>query len=76
LCARCSSREKLVDTPDAERLGWLVELGGRSLYDAPIWQWAPFTYPPFAALVFTPLALQATLWAMTIERQLRQAVDQ
>jgi alpha-1,2-mannosyltransferase len=32
-------------------------LGGGSLYDAPIWQWAPFTYPPFAAVVFTPLAL-------------------
>ena len=32
-------------------------LGGGSLHDARIWQWAPFTYPPFAALVFTPLAL-------------------
>jgi alpha-1,2-mannosyltransferase len=32
-------------------------LGGGSPYDAPIWQWAPFTYPPFAAVVFTPLAL-------------------
>jgi alpha-1,2-mannosyltransferase len=32
-------------------------LGGGSLYHAPIWQWAPFTYPPFAAVVFTPLAL-------------------
>ena len=31
-------------------------LNGGSLYDAPIWQWAPFTYPPFAAVVFTPLA--------------------
>jgi alpha-1,2-mannosyltransferase len=32
-------------------------LGGGSLYDASIWQWAPFTYPPFAAVVITPLAL-------------------
>jgi alpha-1,2-mannosyltransferase len=32
-------------------------LGGGSLYHAPIWQWAPFTYPPLAAVVFTPLAL-------------------
>lgn len=32
-------------------------LGGGSLYGVPIWQWAPFTYPPFAAVVFTPLAL-------------------
>ena len=32
-------------------------LGGGSLYDAPIWRWAPFTYPPFAAVMFTPLAL-------------------
>lgn len=32
-------------------------LGGGSLYHAPIWQWAPFTYPPFAAVVFTPFAL-------------------
>lgn len=32
-------------------------LHGRSLYEARIWQWAPFTYPPFAAIVFTPLAL-------------------
>ena len=31
-------------------------LGGGSLYQAPIWRWAPFTYPPFAAVVFTPLA--------------------
>jgi alpha-1,2-mannosyltransferase len=32
-------------------------LGGGPLYDTRIWEWAPFTYPPFAALVFTPLAL-------------------
>jgi len=32
-------------------------LDGGSLYGGPIWQWAPFTYPPFAAVVFTPLAL-------------------
>lgn len=32
-------------------------VGGRSLYAGPIWRWAPFTYPPFAAIVFTPLAL-------------------
>lgn len=32
-------------------------LGGRSVYGAPIWRWAPFTYTPFAALVLTPLAL-------------------
>ena len=32
-------------------------LDERSLYGGPIWQWAPFTYPPFAAVVFTPLAL-------------------
>ena len=30
---------------------------GRPLYAGPIWHWAPFTYPPFAAIVFTPLAL-------------------
>jgi alpha-1,2-mannosyltransferase len=30
---------------------------GRSLYDTRIWQWAPFTYPPFAAIALTPLAL-------------------
>jgi alpha-1,2-mannosyltransferase len=34
----------------------LVSDGG-SLYGGPIWHWAPFTYPPFAALVFTPLTL-------------------
>ena len=34
-----------------------LALGGGSLYHGPIWQWAPFTYPPFAAVVFTPLAL-------------------
>jgi alpha-1,2-mannosyltransferase len=27
------------------------------LYDVRIWQWAPFTYPPIAAIAFTPLAL-------------------
>ena len=32
-------------------------LDGRSLYAGPIWQWAPFTYPPFAAVVLAPLAL-------------------
>jgi alpha-1,2-mannosyltransferase len=32
-------------------------LNGRSVYGGPIWHWAPFTYPPFAAVVFTPLAL-------------------
>jgi alpha-1,2-mannosyltransferase len=32
-------------------------LSGQPLYDAPIWQWAPFTYPPFAAIAFAPLAL-------------------
>jgi alpha-1,2-mannosyltransferase len=32
-------------------------LDGRSIYGGPIWKWAPFTYPPFAAVVFTPLAL-------------------
>jgi alpha-1,2-mannosyltransferase len=32
-------------------------LDGKSLYGGPIWRWAPFTYPPFAAVVFTPLAL-------------------
>ena len=32
-------------------------LYGRSLYAGPIWQWAPFTYPPFAAIVLAPLAL-------------------
>ena len=32
-------------------------VGGRPLYDAPIWRWAPFTYPPFAAILFAPLAL-------------------
>ena len=32
-------------------------VGGQSLYGGPIWRWAPFTYPPFAAVVLTPLAL-------------------
>jgi alpha-1,2-mannosyltransferase len=32
-------------------------LHGRSIYDRPIVQHLGFTYPPFAALVFTPLAL-------------------
>jgi len=32
-------------------------LDGRSIYGGPIWKWAPFTYPPFAAAFFTPLAL-------------------
>ena len=32
-------------------------LNDRSLYHARIWQWAPFTYPPIAAIAFTPLAL-------------------
>jgi alpha-1,2-mannosyltransferase len=32
-------------------------LGGGQLYSGPIWRWAPFTYPPFAAIVLTPLAL-------------------
>jgi alpha-1,2-mannosyltransferase len=32
-------------------------LTGHPLYHAPIWQWAPFTYPPFAAIAFAPLAL-------------------
>jgi alpha-1,2-mannosyltransferase len=35
-------------------------LDGRPVYGGPIWHWAPFTYPPFAALVFTPLALLPT----------------
>jgi alpha-1,2-mannosyltransferase len=34
-----------------------LALAGGSVYHGPIWQWAPFTYPPFAAVVFTPLAL-------------------
>ena len=32
-------------------------LAGEPLYDTSIWQWAPFTYPPFAAITFAPLAL-------------------
>lgn len=32
-------------------------LDGRSLYGGGIWRWAPFTYPPLAAIVFAPLAL-------------------
>jgi alpha-1,2-mannosyltransferase len=32
-------------------------LDGRSIYGGPIWKWAPFTYPPFAAVFFTPVAL-------------------
>lgn len=32
-------------------------LSGRPVYGGPIWRWAPFTYPPFAAVVLTPLAL-------------------
>ena len=27
------------------------------MYGGPIWHWAPFTYPPFATVVLTPLAL-------------------
>jgi alpha-1,2-mannosyltransferase len=34
-----------------------LALNGRSLYDGGIWQWAPFSYPPFAAIWFVPLAL-------------------
>jgi alpha-1,2-mannosyltransferase len=34
---------------------WVVN--GHPLYGGPIWRWAPFTYPPFAAVVLTPLAL-------------------
>jgi alpha-1,2-mannosyltransferase len=37
----------------AARLG----LNGAPVYGGPIWHWAPFTYPPVAALAFTPLAL-------------------
>jgi alpha-1,2-mannosyltransferase len=36
--------------------GRLVLEGG-PLYGAGIYRWAPFTYPPFAAIVFTPLSL-------------------
>jgi alpha-1,2-mannosyltransferase len=32
-------------------------LDGRSIYGGPIWKWAPFTYPPIAAVFFAPLAL-------------------
>ena len=32
-------------------------LDGRSIYYGAIWKWAPFTYPPFAGVFFTPLAL-------------------
>ena len=39
------------------RGGARLALNGGSLYGGPIWHWAPFTYPPVAALVFTPLAL-------------------
>jgi alpha-1,2-mannosyltransferase len=39
------------------RGGARLILNGESLYGGPIWQWAPFTYPPFAAVVFTPLAV-------------------
>jgi alpha-1,2-mannosyltransferase len=34
-----------------------LALNGGSLYGGPIWHWAPFTYPPLAALVFAPMAL-------------------
>ncbi|MEO3775887.1 glycosyltransferase family 87 protein [Micromonospora sp. B11E3] len=36
-----------------------VLLDGGSLYDFAAWNDAPFTYPPFAGLLFTPLALIA-----------------
>jgi alpha-1,2-mannosyltransferase len=32
-------------------------LDGRAIYGGPIWTWAPFTYPPFAAIFLTPSAL-------------------
>jgi alpha-1,2-mannosyltransferase len=32
-------------------------LAGQPLYAGPIWHWAPFTYPPFAAIFFAPLGL-------------------
>lgn len=32
-------------------------LNGAPLYHGGIWRWAPFTYPPFAGLLFTALAL-------------------
>jgi alpha-1,2-mannosyltransferase len=36
-------------------------LDGHSLYDFAAWNGAPFTYPPFAGLLFTPLALVAEI---------------
>jgi alpha-1,2-mannosyltransferase len=31
-------------------------LNSRPLYAGPIWRWAPFTYPPCAAILFAPMA--------------------
>ncbi|WP_170224129.1 glycosyltransferase 87 family protein [Actinokineospora cianjurensis] len=45
------------------RAGAEVVLSGGRLYAAPVWRDLAFTYPPFAALVFTPLALVPPLTA-------------
>ncbi|MGV9884679.1 glycosyltransferase 87 family protein [Streptomyces sp. NPDC003006] len=47
------------DSVDLEvyRAGGEAALSGRHLYDEPVWHDFRFTYPPFAALVFTPLSL-------------------
>ena len=34
-----------------------LTLSGKPLYSGPIWHWAPFTYPPFAAVMLAPSAL-------------------
>ncbi|PPK69519.1 glycosyltransferase 87 family protein [Actinokineospora auranticolor] len=39
------------------RAGGEVVLRGGDLYGNPVWQDLRFTYPPFSAIVFTPLAL-------------------
>ncbi|MEU9794604.1 glycosyltransferase 87 family protein [Streptomyces sparsogenes] len=46
------------DSVDLEvyRAGGEAVLAGRDLYNEPVWYDFRFTYPPFAALVFTPLS--------------------
>ncbi|GFE19647.1 conserved hypothtical membrane protein [Streptomyces nigrescens] len=48
------------------RAGGEAALAGRDLYNAPVWYDFRFTYPPFAALVFTPLSLLSAATAKTL----------
>ncbi|MEU2792822.1 glycosyltransferase 87 family protein [Streptomyces sp. NPDC007100] len=56
------------DAVDLEvyRAGGETVLAGGDLYGAPVWYDFRFTYPPFAALVFTPLALLGTAAAKAL----------